>query len=147
MFALLHVGGAFLFVSGYVAANALTERARRTTDESTIRSAIGFSGWFDRRLLIPFGTLTALAGLVLVPLRGYAWTAPWVVASIVLYVAVVGIGIFVWGPRGGRVETALAAGRVDEVTGLLREPRFVLLSRLENATVAVIVALMILRPG
>jgi hypothetical protein len=147
LFALLHVGAAFLFVAGYVATSALTELARRSADEQTLRSAIGFSGWFDRRLLIPFSMIAAIAGLILVPLRGYAWTAPWIVASVVLYVAVVGIGIFVWGPRGGRVEAALAAGRSDEVRVLLHEPRFVLLSRVENATVALIVALMILRPG
>jgi hypothetical protein len=147
LFALLHVGGAFVYVAGYVATNVLTELARRSTDEPTLRSALGFSGWFDRRLLIPFGTLTALAGLVLTALRGYAWTAPWVVVSVVLYGAVVAIGIFVWGPRGGRTEAALNAGRLDEVHRLMAEPRFVALSRVENATVAAIVALMILRPG
>lgn len=146
-FALVHVGAAFLFVGGYIATNALTELARRSTDEPTLRSAIGFSGWFDRRLLIPFSVIAAIAGLVLVPLRGYAWTAPWIVASVVLYVVVVAVGIFVWGPRGGRVEEALAAGRADEVRELLREPRFVFLSRVENTMVAVIVGLMILRPG
>ena len=147
LFALLHVSAAFLFVGGYLATNALTELARRSADDSTLRSAIGFSGWFDRRLLIPFSVIAAIAGLILVPLRGYAWTTPWIVVSVVLYVAVVGIGIFVWGPRGGRVEAALTADRVDEVRALLREPRFVALSRVENATVAVIVALMVLRPG
>jgi hypothetical protein len=144
---LFHVGGALLFVAGYVATNVLTELARRSADEPTLRAALGFSGWFDRRLLIPFATLSAIAGLALVPARGYAWTAPWIVASTLLYLAVMLVGIFVWGPRGGRVEAALTAGRIEDVRTLLREPRFVLLSRVENGTVALIAALMILRPG
>ena len=98
LMALFHVGGALLFVAGYVATNVLTELARRSTDEPTLRAALGFSGWFDRRLLIPFATLSALAGLALVVARGYAWTAPWIVASTLLYLAVMLVGIFVWGP-------------------------------------------------
>jgi len=145
--ALVHVGAAFLFVAGYVATNALTEMARRSADETTIRSAVGFSGWFDRRLLIPFSMLAGLAGAVLVPLRGYPWTAAWIIVSAVLFAAVALIGILVWGPRGGRVEAALSAGRLDEVRALLRETRFVVLARVENATVALIVVLMVLRPG
>jgi hypothetical protein len=147
LMALFHVGGAFLFVAGYVATNVLTELARRSTDEPTLRAALGFSGWFDRRLLIPFATLAAIAGLALVPARGYAWTAPWIVVSTLLYLAVMLVGIFVWGPRGGRIEAALTAGRIEDVRALLTESRFVTLSRTENATVAVIVALMVLRPG
>ena len=146
LLALLHIGGAFLFVAGYVATNVLTELARRSTDEPTLRAALGFSGWFDRRLLIPFATLAAFAGLGLVPARGYAWTAPWIVVSTLLYLAVMLVGIFVWGPRGGRIEAGLTAGRIEDARTLLTEPRFVLLSRAENATVALIVALMILRP-
>jgi uncharacterized membrane protein len=147
LLALFHVGGAFLFIAGYVATNVLTELARRSTDEPTLRAALGFSGWFDRRLLIPFATLAALAGLALVPARGYAWTSPWIVVSTLLYLAVMLVGIFVWGPRGGRIEAALTAGRIVDVRTFLAEPRFVLLSRAENATVALIVTLMILRPG
>ena len=147
LLALLHVGGAFLFVGGYIATNVLTELARRSTDEPSLRAALGFSGWFDRRLLIPFATVSAIAGLALVPARGYAWTATWIVASTLLYLAVMLVGIFVWGPRGGRIEAALTAGRIEDARSLLAESRFVLLSRVENVTLAVIVALMILRPG
>lgn len=144
--ALIHVGAALLFVAGYVGTNVLTEIARRSEDEATLRAAIGFSGTFDRRLLIPFGTLTSIAGLALTALNGYPWTTPWVAVSIVLYVVVMAVGIVVWGRRGGRIEKALHEGRPDVVRTLLREPRFVALSRAENLTVALIAVLMVLRP-
>ena len=70
--------------------------------------------------MIPFGTLTGLAGLVLTALNGYPWIAPWVVASIVLYGAVIAVGIVIWGRHGRRIATALAAGRLDDVRALLR---------------------------
>lgn len=147
LIALIHVGSALLYVAGYVGTNVLSEIARRTDDEPTLRAAIGFSGVFDRRFLIPFGTIGGIAGLALTALNGYAWTAPWVVGSVVLYVLVVGIGIVVWGRRGGLVEAALARDRLDEVRTVLREPRYVALSRAENLVVAAIVALMVLRPS
>jgi uncharacterized membrane protein len=145
--ALVHVLAALLYVAGYVGTNLLTEAARRSTDDVSLRAAIGFSGLFDRRLMIPFGTLTGLAGLVLTALNGYPWTAPWVVASIVLYGAVIAVGIVIWGRHGRRIATALAAGRLDDVRALLREPRYVALSRIENVVVAIIAALMVVRPG
>lgn len=144
--ALIHVGASLLFVAGYVGTNVLTEVARRSEDEATLRAAIGFSGIFDRRLLIPFGSVAAIAGLVLTAVNGYAWTTPWVAISIVLYLVVMAVGIVIWGRRGGLVEAALGEGRPDVVRALLREPRYVALSRAENLAVAVIAALMVLRP-
>ncbi len=144
--ALIHVGAALLFVAGYVGTNVLTEVARRSEDEATLRAAIGFSGIFDRRLLIPFGSVAAIAGLVLTAVNGYAWTTPWVAVSIVLYLVVMAVGIVIWGRRGGLVEAALGDGHPDVVRALLREPRYVALSRAENLAVAVIAALMVLRP-
>jgi uncharacterized membrane protein len=145
--ALVHVGTAFLFVAGYVGANLLTEIARRTDQPIRLESALWFSGRFDRWLLIPFGTVTSLAGLALVALVGYAWTAPWVIASILLYAGIMGLGIFVWGARGRRIEAAHAAGDTAETWRLLREPRYYVLARLENLALVVVVALMVLRPG
>ena len=147
LIALIHVGTAFLFVAGYVGANVLTEVARRTDDPALLGSALWFSGRFDRWLLIPFGTGTSLAGLALVALIGYAWTTPWVVASIVIYAVIMGLGIFVWGARGRRIETAHAAGDSGETWRLLREPRYYVLARVENLALVILVALMVLRPG
>lgn len=145
--ALVHVGSALLFVAGYVGTNLLTEVARRTEEEATMRAAVGFSGLFDRRLLIPFGTITSIAGLALTALNGYSWVTPWVAISIVLYLVIVADGILVWGRRGGRIEVALGSGRLDEARAQLRDRRFVAAARAENAALAVIVALMIVRPA
>lgn len=145
--ALVHVLSALLYVAGYVGTNLLTEVARRSTDEPTLRAAITFSGVFDRRLMIPFGSGVGLTGLLLAVASGYALTAPWIAASIVLYGGVIAVGIVIWGRRGGLIEAALNAGRLDEVRSLLREPRFVALSRAENVAVALIATLMVVRPG
>ena len=97
--ALVHVLSALLYVAGYAGTNLLTEVARRSADEPTLRAAITFSGVFDRRLMIPFGTGVGLSGLLLAVVSGYALTAPWIAASIVLYGAVIAVGIVIWGRR------------------------------------------------
>jgi uncharacterized membrane protein len=143
---LVHVLSAFAFVAGYVATNALTEIARRRSDLRERRTILGLSGAFDRRFVRTGGTLVGLSGIALVFVGGWSWTAPWIWLSTILYVAIVGLGIGVWGPRGGRVEAALVASDEATVDRLLSEQSFVILSRLENVALLVVIGLMVLRP-
>jgi len=145
--AVIHVGAGFVYVAGYVGTAALSEIARRTEDAGTRRTAIDFSGVFDRRLVRVPGTVTGLAGLALTAAAGHPWTSPWVVAATIGYALVIGVGIIFWSRVGGRIEAALAAGDDAEVARLLREPRYVMISRAENFVLAAVIALMVLRPG
>lgn len=144
--ALLHVGGALLYAAGYVGTNALTEIARHTDDGATLRTALRFSGLFDRRLNGPFATLTGLSGLALTAANGYAWTMVWVLLATGLFGLIVVLGIFVWAPYGRRIGAALEAGQLEEVHALLRARRWVALSRSENLLLAAVVVLMVVRP-
>jgi hypothetical protein len=145
--AVIHVGAGFVYVAGYVGTAVLTEIARRTDDAGTRRAAIDFSGLFDRRLVRVPGTVTGLAGLALTAAAGHPWLSGWVVAATIGYAFVIGLGIFFWARVGGGIEGALASGDDAEVARLLREPRFVAVSRVENVVLAAVIALMVLRPG
>jgi uncharacterized membrane protein len=144
---LVHVLSAFLFVAGYVAINLLTETARRPGPLERRRTILGLSGLFDRGLVRTGGTVVGLSGLALVLSGGRSWTEPWIWLSAILYAAVIGLGILLWGPRGGRVEAAMAADDIATVDRLLNEPRYVALGRAENLALLVVVSLMVLRPG
>ena len=64
-----------------------------------------------------------------------------------LFAIVVFGGIFFWGRFGGQVGAAAKAGDWAGVRKALSEPRILAYSRVENVLVAVIIALMVLRPS
>jgi uncharacterized membrane protein len=144
---LVHVLAAFGFVAGYVATNALTEVARRPGDVEKRRTILGLSGLFDRALVRIGGTVVGLSGLALVAAENRSWTDSWIWVSTLLYVAITALGIGLWGPRGGRVEAAIAENDIETVDRLLNERSFLVLARIENAALVAVVGLMVLRPG
>ena len=144
---LVHVVAAFGYVAGYVGTNMCTELARRTRNDQERRSALLISGRFDRWLNAPGGAAVSLSGILALWVFGYSLTTLWVVLAIVLMAGVISVGIFYWSRFGGRVEAAMAADDWPGVRRLLTEPRVVLVSRVENASVLVVIGLMVLRPA
>jgi len=137
---------AFVFIAGYLGTNLLTELARRNPDPVFRRSALAFSTMFDRRLNIPGATVVAPTGLLAVWAFGYSFLAPWVVVGIVLYLVLPLLAGLFWARMGRRIDQALAADDQTTVDAVLRDPRNVAVSRIENLVVLAIIALMVLRP-
>ena len=144
---LVHVLAAFWFVAGYVATNVCTEIARRSASDEECRAALALSGRFDRWLNAPGGSAVAISGLLTLWVYGLPLTTPWVLASAILLVGVIGLGIGYWRRFGQAVGSAVSASDWPGVRRLLNEPRVVLVSRLENVAVLAILVLMILRPA
>jgi uncharacterized membrane protein len=145
--ALIHVGSALLYVTGFASAKTLTGLAIAEADPTKRRWILGLGDKFDFRFQILGGSLVGLSGIPLALASGYSLTQGWVLASIVLYAIVVFIGAGVWRRRSATVREALDAGDDDRVRALLTEPRARLLGWIELALVVVIVVLMVLRPG
>jgi hypothetical protein len=144
---LAHVLAAFWYMAGYVATNLCTEMARRSTSDDECRSAILVSGRLDRWANRTGGTAVGLTGLLLVVVTGRAVTTPWILASIILFAAVVFAGIFFWERFGAGVEEAAAAGDWPGVRRALNERRAVVYGRVENLAVLAIVVLMVVGSG
>jgi uncharacterized membrane protein len=145
--ALIHVGSALLYVTGFASAKTLTGLAIAEADPTRRRWILGLGDKFDFRFQILGGTLVGLSGIPLALASGYSLTQAWVLASMVLCAIVVFIGAGVWRRRSATVREALDAGDDARVLSLLTEPRARLLGWLELALVIVIVVLMVLRPG
>jgi len=141
-----HVLAAFWFVAGYVGTNLLTEIARRATTHDRRIAALALSDQFDRWLYQRGGTAVLVTGALAWWVFGYPLTTPWILASLVLIVAIALLTGFYWRSYGQRVNAAIASGDVAATRDILVDPRAVLLSRLENAAVVAIILLMIIRP-
>ena len=145
--ALIHIGSAFLYVTGFASTKVLSAMALAEPDPARRRVLFGIGDRFDFRFQILGGTLVGLSGIPLALSSGYSLTQAWVLASIISYAIVVFIGAGIWRRRSIAVRAALDAGDDDLVLRLLREPRAQLLRWVETALVVTIVVLMVLRPG
>jgi uncharacterized membrane protein len=145
--ALIHVGAALLYVTGYASAKTLTGLAIAETDPTRRRWILGIGDKFDFRFQILGGTLVGLSGIPLALANGYGLTQAWVMVSIVLYVIVVFIGAVVWRRRSAMVRAAADAGDDAGVVELLSDANARLLGWIELALIIAIVVLMVLRPG
>jgi hypothetical protein len=130
-----------------VGTNVCTELARRTGSEAEGRAALLVSGRIDRLLNAPGGSLVGITGIGALVAFGYSPFTPWIAASIMLMAYVIALGIGYWRRFGTRVALSLDAGDWMATRRLLKEPRRVAISRIENAVVVSIVALMVLRPS
>ena len=145
--ALIHVGGALIYVTGFLSTKTLTQLAIAESDPTRRRIIFGIGDRFDFRFQILGANLVGLSGIPLAIANGYSLTQTWVLASIALFAIVTFIGAVIWRRRSASVREALEAGDDPRLTTLLTEPRARLLSAIEVAVVAIIVVLMVLRPG
>lgn len=147
LLALIHVGAAMLYVTGYVSTKTLTALAVASPEPTRRRWLLDLSGTFDFRFQILGGTLVGPSGLLLTLAYGYSLRQTWVLLSIAIYVLIVFIGAGIWRRRSATVRAAIEADDDPRVIALLTDPRARLLGWVELALIVSIVALMVLRPA
>jgi uncharacterized membrane protein len=145
--ALIHVGSALLYVTGYASTKTLTSLAVAESDPTRRRVILGLGEKFDFRFQILGGTIVALSGLPLAVANGYPLTQRWIVAAVVINLALIVIGAGIWRRRSMAVREALEAGDDGRVVTLLTEPRARMLGWIELVLLASIIVLMVLRPA
>jgi uncharacterized membrane protein len=145
--ALIHVGAALLYVTGYVSTKTLTSLAVADADPTRRRVILGLGDKFDFRFQILGGTVVALSGIPLAIANGYNLTQRWIVLAVVMNAVLIFIGAGIWRRRSMAVREALDAGDDGRVVTLLTEPRAQLLRWIEFVLLVTIIALMVLRPA
>ena len=150
---LSHVVLAMILVAGIIGRWVTLRRAQQSEDIETAVRFTEAAHPFERMvvtssmLILPAGLLTAWA-------QGYDWlglTTGWMLISTLIYVAATLLVPTVFLPRGRAFEAALAEARAaGSVTPALRaafeDPQVRAARSFEIAGIAVIVALMVLKP-
>ena len=155
---LVHVVAAIWMVGGMVGRLVAHRAAQRATGIETMQAMLGLVEFFDARMVIPASSLLLIFGLLTAWLQGWpilgflqGGAVNWVLASLLLTLSILPVVAFVLSPRRSRrarlLEEAVAAGRVTpELTSAL-DDRALFAARLyESAVVAVVTALMVLKP-
>jgi uncharacterized membrane protein len=145
--ALIHVGSALVYVTGYISTKTLGALAVTEPDPTRRRVILGLGDKFDFRYQILGGTIVALSGIPLAVANGYDLTQRWIVMAVIINAALIFIGAGLWRRRSMAVREALDAGDDARVVTLLTEPRARVLRWIELLLLVLIIALMVLRPA
>jgi uncharacterized membrane protein len=148
---LFHLLGAFLLVGGTVIAGVAFEAARRRDEPAEIALLLGLTR--IGVLLIGLGMLLVLAfGLWLVRLGHWGYGSSWVVAALVLFALMIGLGA-AGGQRPKRARKLAArlhgehGGSTPELRALLDDRTAQAANLLSALLLLAIIAIMVFKPG
>lgn len=142
----VHVICAIIWVGGAFYTQLLAIRAERSTDPADLPKLGATAGELGMKVFLPASILLFAAGLILV-LQKWSFGSFWVSVSMLLWLTSVLVGALYLGPTGAKVGKIFATEGPASVAGRAGLARIFLVSRLELASFAVIVFLMVTKPG
>jgi len=155
---LLHIGSAILMLAGGIGRELTRAQAAKSTDIRVVQTLVQLAGRFDRWLAIPGSQLVFVFGLLLAWLRGWpilgflqGAASNWLLVSLLLYLAIFPLVIFIFVPRGKLFEKtlqeAVSEGRVTSQLSAAFDDRTVRRAHIvENILVLSILYLMVMKP-
>ena len=149
----LHVVAAVAFISGLIGRGIVLDRARRATEIGQVDSLVALAGPFERMVIVASMAVTVL-GLLAMWARHVPFFEDgfwWLPLSLLLFLTIIPLVPLVFLPKGKVFEAALEAARergevTPELTAAFDDPAVAFARRYEAAVVAVILALMVLKP-
>ena len=142
----VHIVCAVIWVGGAFFAQLLALRVQRSTDPSDLPKFGRNVEFLGMRVFLPASILLFIAGAAMVAQR-WAFGDLWVAISMALWLLSALAGALYIGPRTKRVsELFEAEGPTSTAARSLLDKVF-LVSRLELVSFAIIVALMVFKPG
>ena len=157
MLKFLHVVSAIVAIAGLFGREVARVHARHSSDIHVVAAFVQVAGRFEQ-LAIPGSIVVFVVGLLLAwlqgrPLLGFLQGAQsnWLLVSILLYLAIYPLVIFIFIPRGKvfdqALEAAIARGQVTSaLAAAFNDPVVRLAHVTEGAIVVAILYLMIAKP-
>jgi uncharacterized membrane protein len=142
----VHVLAAITWVGGAFYAQMMAVQIQRSTDPSDLSKFGRQAELIGTRVFIPASIVLFVAGAILVAQR-WSFTQAWVSIAIALWLVSVLSGALYLGPRSKRIGELFAAEGPASVAARTLLARLFLVSRLELVSFAVIVFLMVVKPG
>ena len=155
---LLHIVSAMALIAGLVGREFTRVYAKQQEKLEIFAQFLGLSGWFENKLVIPSSQALLLFGLVAAWMRGWpifgilqGSPINWVFVSLLLYLTLIPVIIFIFVPRGKIFEQRLAEAQMQgSITPQLRlsmeDPVVRAAHIYESVVVAVIIYLMVMKP-
>lgn len=142
----VHVSCAVIWVGGAVTMQLLAIRVGRSTDPAELPRLLRQFEFLGARVFTPAAILLFLAGVVMT-LQAWSFGQAWIAVSVALWILSALAGAVYLAPRTKRVEALFEAEGPSSEAGRSLLNRMFLVSRLELLSFAVIIALMVFKPG
>ncbi len=150
----LHVAIAFWFVGGLIGRTLTLARARSSEDIDAVSLLTELAGRFENLMVIPGSIAVFVAGLLAAWAEGIPLWGPgsgWLALALILFLSTLPLVPLIFLPRGKVFGAALADAQAQgKVTPALTEafhdPAVAFARNYETVAIAVIVALMVVKP-
>lgn len=143
---LLHVMAATVWVGGALVVQLLGVRVQRSADPTDLPRLARHVEAVGNVAFLPAAALLLLSGAVMTA-QVWAFSQTWILIAIVLWLLSAVAGGVYLAPRAKRVVALFEAEGPTSVTARRLMARLFVVSRIELASFAVILALMVYKPG
>jgi len=142
----IHIVCAIIWVGGAFFSQMLALQVRRSDDPMELPRLGRRLEFMGGRIFLPAAVVLFVAGVLMV-IQAWSFGQLWVGASTALWVLSAVIGAAYLGPNSVKVAELFEREGPTSVAALARMDRILLVSRLELVSFAVIVAMMVFKPG
>jgi uncharacterized membrane protein len=142
----VHVVCAVIWVGGAFYAQILAVRVSRSADPAELPRLARHIEFIGSRIFVPAALLLFVAGVAMT-LQAWSFGRTWIALAVVLWILSALAGAVYLGPRAKRVAALFDAEGPASSAGRDLLDRMFLVSRLELLSFAVIIALMVVKPG
>lgn len=143
---LLHVMAATVWVGGAVVVQLLGVRVQRSADPTDLPRLARHVEAVGNVAFLPAAVLLLLSGAVMTA-QAWAFSQTWILVAILLWLLSAVAGGAYLAPRAKRVVALFEADGPTSVPARRLMARLFVVSRIELASFAVILALMVYKPG
>ena len=142
----VHIICAVIWVGGALYAQLLSIRVARSDDPMELPRLGRNIEYIGSRVFMPAATLLFVAGVIMT-LQAWSFGQLWVAVSVALFILSAAAGALYLGPNARRVTALFDAEGPESIAGRQLIGQMFLVSRLELVSFAVIIALMVFKPG
>ena len=142
----LHILGGIVWVGGAVTIQVLAVRFSRADDPGELPRFAGHMEFLGRVLFGPAAIVILVTGLIMT-FQQWSIGQLWIAVALGLWILSAVSGALYLGPRAKRVAALVEAEGPSSVEARTLFQRLALVSRLELISFAVIVGLMVFKPG
>ena len=142
----VHIVCAVIWVGGAFTLQLLAVMANRSTDPADLPRFARNAEIIGTRVFIPVATLLFIAGVAMT-LQAWSFGRAWIAISVTLWILSAVAGAVYLGPRAKRVGALFEAEGPMSEAGRALLNRVVLVSRLELLSFAIVISMMVFKPG
>ena len=142
----IHIAAAVIWVGGGALLSIMGTRAMASGDRDRLRGVVNEAADIGNKLFIPAGLVVVAMGLLMV-LDGPWDFDLWIVLGLLGFVATMGTGALVLGPRAEKIAHATeAAGGAFTAEAELESRKLLTLARTDVVVLFLVIADMVLKP-